>query len=86
VQQVGFGPIFVIFTASFLSLGVPGRYFHDYVGSDGPYWAATIDAGSKNVGAACGILNTGGSHTFYRVPGRVVCCPLLWVRCRSHRC
>jgi len=29
--------------------------------SDGPYWAATIDAGSKNVGAACGILNTGSN-------------------------
>ena len=29
--------------------------------SDGPFWAATIDAGRENVGAACGILNTGSN-------------------------
>jgi sugar phosphate permease len=30
-------------------------------GSDGPFWAATIDAGGENVGAACGVLNTGSN-------------------------
>jgi sugar phosphate permease len=29
--------------------------------SDGPYWAAAINLGGKQVGAACGILNTGGN-------------------------
>jgi sugar phosphate permease len=29
--------------------------------SDGPFWAATIDAGGENVGAACGVLNTGSN-------------------------
>jgi len=29
--------------------------------SDGPFWAATIDAGRENVGTACGILNTGSN-------------------------
>ena len=29
--------------------------------SDGSFWAATIDAGQENVGAACGILNTGSN-------------------------
>ena len=29
--------------------------------SDGPYWAAGIDLGGKQVGAACGILNTGSN-------------------------
>jgi MFS family permease len=29
--------------------------------SDGPFWAATIDAGGENVGGACGILNTGSN-------------------------
>jgi MFS family permease len=29
--------------------------------SDGPFWAATIDAGRENVGAACGVLNTGSN-------------------------
>src|SRR2546422_11094639 len=28
--------------------------------SDGPYWASAIDVGGKHVGAAGGILNTGG--------------------------
>jgi sugar phosphate permease len=29
--------------------------------SDGPYWASAISLGGKQVGAACGILNTGGN-------------------------
>jgi sugar phosphate permease len=29
--------------------------------SDGPFWAATIDAGGEDVGAACGVLNTGSN-------------------------
>jgi sugar phosphate permease len=29
--------------------------------SDGPFWAATIDAVGENVGAACGLLNTGSN-------------------------
>jgi ACS family glucarate transporter-like MFS transporter len=29
--------------------------------SDGPYWASAIDVGGKHVGAAGGILNTGGN-------------------------
>jgi nitrate/nitrite transporter NarK len=29
--------------------------------SDGPYWAASIRLGGKQVGAACGILNMGGN-------------------------
>jgi len=29
--------------------------------SDGPFWVATIDAGGENVGAACGVLNTGSN-------------------------
>ena len=29
--------------------------------SDGPFWAAAIDAGGENVGAACGVLNTGNN-------------------------
>jgi sugar phosphate permease len=29
--------------------------------SDGPYWAAAISLGGRHVGAACGILNTGGN-------------------------
>jgi MFS family permease len=29
--------------------------------SDGPFWAATIDAGGENTGAACGVLNTGSN-------------------------
>lgn len=29
--------------------------------SDGPFWAATIDAGGENIGAACGVLNTGSN-------------------------
>lgn len=29
--------------------------------TDGPYWAATIDAGKQNVGSACGVLNTGSN-------------------------
>jgi len=29
--------------------------------SDGPFWAATIDAGGENAGAACGVLNTGSN-------------------------
>lgn len=29
--------------------------------SDGTFWAATIDAGGENVGAACGVLNTGSN-------------------------
>jgi sugar phosphate permease len=29
--------------------------------SDGPFWVATIDAGGEDVGAACGVLNTGSN-------------------------
>ena len=29
--------------------------------SDGPYWACAVDLGGRQVGAACGILNTGGN-------------------------
>lgn len=29
--------------------------------SEGPYWVATISVGGRHVGAACGILNTGGN-------------------------
>ena len=29
--------------------------------SDGPFWASAIDAGGEDVGAACGILNTGSN-------------------------
>lgn len=29
--------------------------------SDGPFWASAIDAGGDEVGAACGIMNTGGN-------------------------
>lgn len=29
--------------------------------SDGSFWAATIDAGGENTGAACGVLNTGSN-------------------------
>lgn len=29
--------------------------------SDGPYWATAISLGGRQVGAACGILNTGGN-------------------------
>jgi len=29
--------------------------------TDGPFWSATIEAGGKDVGAACGILNTGSN-------------------------
>jgi MFS family permease len=29
--------------------------------SDGPYWATAISLGGRRVGAACGILNTGGN-------------------------
>jgi MFS transporter, ACS family, glucarate transporter len=29
--------------------------------SDGPYWASAISLGGRQVGAACGILNTGGN-------------------------
>jgi len=29
--------------------------------SDGPFWKATIEAGKKDVGAACGLLNTGSN-------------------------
>ena len=29
--------------------------------TEGPFWASAIDIGGRNVGAACGILNTGGN-------------------------
>jgi len=29
--------------------------------ADGPFWVATIDAGGEDVGAACGVLNTGSN-------------------------
>jgi ACS family glucarate transporter-like MFS transporter len=28
---------------------------------EGPFWATTIDVGGANVGAACGIMNSGGN-------------------------
>ena len=36
--------------------------------SDGPFWAATIDAGGEDVGAACGMLNTGSNIGGFLAP------------------
>jgi MFS family permease len=45
---------FAIATMMCLSLGFASS-------SDGAYWASAIDAGGEHVGAACGILNSGGN-------------------------
>jgi MFS family permease len=36
--------------------------------TDGPYWAATIQVGGEEAGAACGILNTGGNLGGFLAP------------------
>jgi MFS family permease len=36
--------------------------------SDGPFWKATIQAGGENVGAACGVLNTGSNLGGFLAP------------------
>jgi ACS family glucarate transporter-like MFS transporter len=36
--------------------------------SDGSYWASAIDAGGEHVGAACGILNSGGNLGGFLAP------------------
>jgi ACS family glucarate transporter-like MFS transporter len=43
-------------TVALLSLSLGFALF-----SDGPYWATAIRLGGKQVGAACGILNTGAN-------------------------
>jgi MFS family permease len=36
--------------------------------TDGPYWAATINVGGEEAGAACGLLNTGGNLGGFLAP------------------
>ncbi len=36
--------------------------------TDGPYWAAAIELGGKEAGAACGLLNTGGNLGGFLAP------------------
>ncbi len=36
--------------------------------SEGPFWASAIDVGGREVGAACGILNTGGNLGGFLAP------------------
>jgi ACS family glucarate transporter-like MFS transporter len=53
---LGAGGFGVIATVTLLSLALGCATC-----SEGPFWATAIDVSGENVGAACGILNTGGN-------------------------
>ncbi len=57
--------MFLLLGTLFSSLWAVGGAFALSLGlasaSDGPFWKATIEAGKEDVGAACGLLNTGGN-------------------------
>src|SRR5262249_55760385 len=44
---------------------------------EGPFWASTIQVADKQVGAACGILNTGGNVGGFLAP---ICTPYIAAR------